>query len=223
MENQETFDHFTDTIDLYKKMFRIEPEVIAADMHPEYLATKYARELAGREGLPLVNVQHHHAHIAACLADNGVVGLVIGVALDGTGYGSDGRIWGGEFLVGGYGGFERAGHFLPVAMPGGAKASREPWRNTFAHLRAAFGPAAQERAGEAGLAGKPLDLLDRMIEKGLNAPPASSAGRLFDAVAAAIGLCGDRQSYEAQAAMALEARARSFVERERSVAACSAT
>jgi len=158
-------------------------------------------------------VQHHHAHLASCLAENGVEpddDQTLGIILDGLGLGEDGTIWGGELLVGGYRGFERAAHFLPVALPGGAQAMREPWRNTVAHLRAAFGEdwriEAEVLAGM--VAAKKVDFIESMLERGTNCPLSSSAGRLFDAVAAALGICSERQHYEGQAAMEMEAIAR---------------
>ncbi len=214
LEEAATHADYRAMLALYRQIYDFAPQVIAVDRHPDYLSTQWGAALAEESGARLVEVQHHHAHLAACLAEHGLAPgaeRALGIVLDGLGFGTDGTVWGGEFLVGGYDGFERAGHFLPVAMPGGAKASREPWRNTYAHLRAA---GLLDRAATAGLSGKPLDILERMIAQGLNAPAASSAGRLFDAVAAALGLCRDGQSFEAQAAMALEALARPFMARE---------
>ncbi len=132
----ETLEHYVNTIALYKKLFRIKPEIIAYDMHPEYLPTKYAKELAEKEGLKLFPVQHHHAHIASCLADNGVKGPVIGVALDGTGYGTDGNIWGGEFMVADYKDFKRVAHLEYLPLPGGALAIKKPYRTAIGYLLA---------------------------------------------------------------------------------------
>ncbi len=200
LENAETLRSFAEGIEHYRRLFGIEPEVVAHDLHPEYLSTKYALDL---DGVELTGVQHHHAHIASCLADNGETGPVIGVAFDGTGYGTDGTIWGGEFLVAGLAGFRRAGHLTPVPMPGGAAAVRQPWRMAAAYLDAAFpdgGPAD-------------LDVLQRnehrwgdvltLARKGINAPLTSSAGRLFDAVSALLGV-RDTINYEGQAAIELE-------------------
>ncbi|GAA4228135.1 carbamoyltransferase HypF [Actinomadura meridiana] len=193
LENYETFRAFEDGIDHFRRLFGITPELVAYDPHPEYLSSKYA---LGQE-LPAVAVQHHHAHIASCLADNGVDGPVIGVAFDGTGYGTDGTLWGGEFLVADLRGFERAGHLEPVPMPGGAAAIREPWR-----MAAAYGvpgdlPVAR-RSGWSAVA--------TMAGRRVNAPLTSSMGRLFDAVAAVLGV-RDRVTYEGQAAVELEQRA----------------
>ncbi|WP_193368680.1 carbamoyltransferase HypF [Pelagibius marinus] len=211
LEEVATHADYRAMLALYRQIYDFDPEVIAVDKHPDYLSTQWGAALAEETGARLVTVQHHHAHLAACLAEHGLAPgeeQALGLILDGLGFGADGTIWGGEFLAGGYAGFERLGHFLPVAMPGGARASREPWRNTYAHLRAA---GMTGRAQAAGLAGRPLETLDRMIAQGLNAPPASSAGRLFDAVAGALGLCRDGQSHEAQAAMELEALARPWM------------
>lgn len=200
LENAETLRSFTEGIEHFRRLFDIEPQVVAHDLHPDYLSTKYATGLAGAE---LVGVQHHHAHIASCLADNGEQGPVIGVAFDGTGYGTDGTIWGGEFLVADLAGFDRAGHLEPVPMPGGAAAIRQPWRMAATYLAAAYpaGPPAglavtarNERNWPAVLA---------MARRGINAPLTSSAGRLFDAVAAVLGV-RDAVSYEGQAAIELE-------------------
>ena len=198
---------------LYRGLLQHEPAIIAVDLHPDYLSTKLGRELAEAAGLPLIGVQHHHAHVAACLADNGVpldAGPVLGVALDGLGYGEDGTIWGGEFLLADYRGYARLAHLRPVPMLGGAQAIREPWRNAYAHLQQALG--WQRFVREHGrlelcawLQKRPLATLDAMLARGLNCPLSSSCGRLFDAVAAALGICRERATYEGQAAILLEA------------------
>jgi hydrogenase maturation protein HypF len=200
LENYETLRSFTEGIEHLSRLFDVTPEVLAHDMHPEYLATKYAQ---GREGIELCPVQHHHAHIASCLADNGEAGPVIGVAFDGTGFGANGTIWGGEFLLADLTGFRRAGHFADVPLPGGAAAIRAPWRMAVSYLHAAY--------GEEFPTG--LDLLVRhetdwppvaqLARRGVNAPPTSSAGRLFDAAAALLGV-RDEITYEGQAAIELE-------------------
>ena len=142
LENAETLRSFTEGIEHFRRLFDVDPQVVAHDLHPEYLSTKYAVELAETSPVQLEGVQHHHAHIASCLADNGDAdGPVIGVAFDGTGYGTDGTIWGGEFLVADLAGFERGGHLAPVPMPGGAAAIRQPWRMAAAYLAA--GPRAR--------------------------------------------------------------------------------
>ncbi len=211
MENEETLRHFESTIELYKRLFRIEPEIVAYDMHPEYIATKYALELASRQGPKSVSVQHHHAHIAGCLLDNDIEGPVIGVAFDGTGYGIDDTIWGGEFLVADWQRFERVGHLEVVPMPGGEAAIKKPYRMALGYLYTLLGE-------NFCLEGLPLDAVDPIerevikpqLKRGINAPLTSSAGRLFDAVAA---LTGVRQAidYDAQAAIELEMIARNDV------------
>ena len=210
LENYETLRSFREGIEHYCRLFDVRPELVAYDLHPEYLSTKYALELE-EAGLPTVGVQHHHAHIASCLVDNERPSeqRVIGVALDGTGYGTDGAIWGGEFLEGSVAeGFARRTHLEYAPMPGGAAAIRQPWRMALAQLIALYGeeevsnlPLAMVReAGETN-----VRLVARLVEHGLNTPPTSSAGRLFDAVAALVGVPGSRRTtYEGQAAVELE-------------------
>jgi hydrogenase maturation protein HypF len=196
LENAETLRSFTDGIEHFRRLFDIDPVIVAHDLHPEYLSTKYALEL---DGVELHGVQHHHAHIASCLADNDAGGPVIGVAFDGTGYGTDGTIWGGEFLIAGYTGFERAGHLAPVPMPGGQAAIRQPWR-----MAAAYLPA--ETADSLDVWRRNQDrwaAITSMARRGVNSPLTSSAGRLFDAVAAILGV-RDEITYEGQAAIELE-------------------
>jgi hydrogenase maturation protein HypF len=203
MENIETLEHFSKTIELYKKLFRIEPEIVAADMHPEYLPTKYARELADREGLKLVPVQHHHAHIAACLVDNGREGPVIGVSCDGTGYGNDGRIWGGEFLVADCRRFTRVAHLEYLQLPGGALAIKRPYRTAIGYLLALGITLDPSLPLFRGVNEEEVDIIKNQVAGGFNTPLSSSMGRLFDAVAALTGVRGVIE-YEAQAAIDLE-------------------
>ena len=198
LENAETLRSFTEGIDHFRRLFDIEPQVVAHDLHPEYLSTKYALDL---DGVGLLGVQHHHAHIASCLADNTADyragdGPVIGVAFDGTGYGTDGTIWGGEFLVAGLASFERAGHLVPVPMPGGAAAIRQPWRMAAAYLNRDDLDVARRNAERWAA-------VTAMAARGVNAPFTSSAGRLFDAAAALLGV-RDTINYEGQAAIELE-------------------
>ena len=200
LENAETLLSFTEAIAHFGRLFDIVPQVVAHDLHPEYLSTKYAAELAG---VDLVGVQHHHAHVASCLTDNSEPGPVIGVAFDGTGYGPDGTVWGGELLIADLASFERAGLLEPVPMPGGMAAIRQPWRMAAAYLTAAHpdGPPASlaVRARNAAR----WDAVLAMTQRGINSPMTSSAGRLFDAVAALLGV-RDEVSYEGQAAIELE-------------------
>jgi hydrogenase maturation protein HypF len=205
MENYETLRFLEQMVGQLERTFRIQPELVACDMHPSYLSTRFAQEMAAAAGLPLVQVQHHHAHIAACLAENGHRGErpAIGVAFDGTGYGTDGAIWGGEFLVADYASFHRAVHLKYVPLPGGDAAIRRPYRVALAYLWAAGLPWEEGLPPVRAAAPAERSVLARQMERGLNTVPTSSMGRLFDAVAA---LAGVRQevNYEAQAAMELE-------------------
>jgi len=212
LDDVDTLADYSRALALYGEMFAAKPALLAADLHPGYRSTALARQTADRDELPLVEVQHHHAHVASCLAENGRPldsAPVLGIVLDGLGYGTDGEIWGGEFLLADYAGFSRLGTFKPVAMLGGDQASREPWRNLYAHLMAEMG-WANLAMNFAGLplcekfAAKPRNILDAMLRDSVNAPRASSCGRLFDAVAAATGLCFERQGYEGEAAGLLE-------------------
>ena len=206
LENLETMEHFEATLELYKKLFRIQPEIVAYDMHPEYLSTKYARSLGDKhKELKLVPVQHHHAHIVSCMAENGVEDKVIGVSFDGTGYGSDGRIWGGEFLMADYKGFERAGHLEYVPLPGGTVAIERPYRMAISYLLTLLGKDSltPDLAFLKEVSSQELDLIQKQLEKGINSPLTSSCGRLFDAVSALIGTRG-KIDYEAQAAIEME-------------------
>jgi hydrogenase maturation protein HypF len=204
LKNYETLRSFTEGIEHFRELFAIEPELVAHDLHPEYLSTKYALE---REAAETLGVQHHHAHLAACLAEHREVGPAIGAIFDGTGYGTDGTVWGGELLVGDARGFERAGHLHPVRMPGGERAIRQPWRMACSWLLETLGgqpplpPLLAERVGE-----EEWSKVAELAGSGLASPVTSSAGRLFDAVAA---LCGIRAevNYEGQAAVELEAAA----------------
>jgi hydrogenase maturation protein HypF len=200
LENYETLRSFTEGIEHFQRLFDVHPQVVAHDLHPEYLSTKYAHDLAGVE---LVGVQHHHAHIASCLADNGETGPVIGVAFDGLGLGTDGTIWGGEFLVADLATFERAGSFQPIPMPGGAAAIKEPWRMAAAYLQAAFPGGVPDGLEVVGANAATWDQVVAVARGGVNSPLTSSAGRLFDAVAAILRV-RDRINYEGQAAVELE-------------------
>jgi hydrogenase maturation protein HypF len=205
LDDYEAYRAFVAAISHYEQLFAIRPELLVHDLHPDYASTRYALERARTETAPhlLVPVQHHHAHVASCMAEHGLEGRVIGVALDGTGYGSDGAVWGGEFLMAGYGDFERAAHLRYVAMPGGEQAIREPWRMALAHLQDA---GRDDSPLPKTISVAALATARRQIERRFNTPLTSSMGRLFDAVAA---LAGVRHTvrYEGQAAIELEALA----------------
>ncbi|MEA1672076.1 carbamoyltransferase HypF [Nitrospirillum sp. BR 11163] len=224
LENAAALDDYGAMLRLYRELFDFTPAVVAVDAHPDYLSTTLGAALARECGARLVRVGHHHAHMAACLADAGIgVGDggegAFGLILDGLGLGGDGTLWGGEILRGGYHGVTRAAHIAPAALAGGAAAMREPWRNLVAQLRLAFGDAWRTRAAPVRHHLPPdaqVAVLERMLETGTNTPPCSSAGRLFDAVAAALGIHPARIGHEAQAAMALEALARPHMAAARS-------
>ncbi|MDQ3188928.1 MAG: Sua5/YciO/YrdC/YwlC family protein, partial [Pseudomonadota bacterium] len=224
LEDARTHADYLRAVERTMHLFEFEPDIIAVDRHPEYLSSKHGQKFAQRKSIALVSVQHHHAHIAACMAENGIAldaTPVIGVALDGLGFGDDGTLWGGEFLRADYRHSERVGTFKSVAMPGGEQAIREPWRNTYAHLTAGLGWSrfAQDYSKldlHAFLAAKPRTVLDAMIAQGVNSPLASSCGRLFDAAAAAAGVCRERAYYEGQAAIEFEALVDEGVLREES-------
>ena len=204
LENVTGLDFFRESLDHLMRTFEIEPETVVHDLHPGYLSTQWAQEWAAEHGLKLIAVQHHHAHVAGCMAEHGLHGPAIGISLDGTGYGADGRIWGGEVLVSRLDGFERFAHLAYVPMPGGEAAIRQPWRMAVGHLAAAgFDPGSEEIARLLGARSADIRVLRRMIERGMNSPLTSSCGRLFDAVAAVV-LGRGAVDYEAQAAIELE-------------------
>ncbi len=211
LEDASTHADVAHNLGLYQSLFQFAPDLIAVDSHPDYLSTKRGYDMAGDR--PVVEVQHHHAHIASCLVENGRpldAAPVLGIALDGLGMGDDGTIWGGEFLIADYARYRRAGCLKPVALPGGAAAVREPWRNAYAHLMAEMG-WAEFKMNFADLdlytrlEAAPRAVLDAMIASGTNSPLASSCGRVFDAAAAIAGVAWDRQDHEGQAAMHFEA------------------
>jgi len=202
LENMDTLDFFKQTVAHLQRILEVRPEIIACDMHPDYLSSQYAAE---QQGIPKVEVQHHHAHIVSCMAENRLEGAVIGLSFDGTGYGSDGTIWGGEVLIAEAGQFKRAAHLAYVSMPGSAAAIKQPWRMAISYLYDAFGENFRElnlpilKEIEA----PQLKVVAEMIVKGVNCPQTSSLGRLFDGVAAIAGI-RHRVNFEGQAAMELE-------------------
>ncbi|MBA4062768.1 MAG: carbamoyltransferase HypF [Isosphaera sp.] len=201
LDGYEAVREFAAAVADYERLLGTRPAVIAHDLHPDYATTRYALDRAAADpAVKLVPVQHHHAHLAACMAENGLTGSVIGVVFDGSGYGDDGTVWGGEFLVGGYSGFRRAGHLRRVALPGGDAAAREPWRVAASHLLDA-GQGTDVLAGRIDTG--TLRRVESLIARGVNVPLTSSAGRLFDAVAAVVGL-RTHAGYEGQAALELE-------------------
>jgi len=215
LEQSATHHDYRKALDLYAQMYDFTPEAIAVDMHQDYASSRIGQKMAEASGVRLITVQHHHAHVAAVLAEHRMAldsARVLGIALDGLGLGDDGTIWGGEFLLADYTHSTRVGCFQPVPMPGAAQAIREPWRSAFAHLRAGGQDMLQSMPNDSDisrfLATKPTVLLQSMIDKGLNSPFTSSCGRLFDAVAAVLGICHERIHYEGQAAIELECLAR---------------
>jgi len=212
LEDAATHADYRSALGLYRQLFAFAPDVVAVDRHPDYLSTQLGRSVAAGEKVELCEVQHHHAHVAACLAEHGIPlsePPVLGIVLDGLGLGADDALWGGEFLGCDYRTCERLAHFAPVALVGGAKAIREPWRNAFAHIERFVGwnNVARRHATleiVRRIEQRPVGVLRQMLESGINAPLSTSAGRLFDAVAATLGVTPDAISYEGQAAIELE-------------------
>jgi hydrogenase maturation protein HypF len=205
LENLETLNFFEMTVRHLKRILEIDPKIIAYDLHPDYLSTQYALK---QTSMIQIGVQHHHAHVVKGLAEHGLDGPVIGIALDGTGYGTDGQIWGGEVLVVENHQFERVGHFSYLSLPGGSAAIKEPWRMAVSALYAAYGVDFQKMEVPflEGIPGDRVNVLVQMIDKSVNTPLTSSCGRLFDAVAAMAGV-RNTVAYEGQAAIELEALA----------------
>lgn len=201
LEHLEAFNSFRETIGDLRRFLTVEPELIVHDLHPEYLSTKWATE----QGVDALGVQHHHAHIASCLVDNGFDGRVLGVAFDGHGYGPDGTLWGGEFLIADFLGYRRLGHLRTVPLPGGTAAIRDPWRMAVSHLSDAYGGSVRADVEVRARHAEQWDDVARVAGH-RSTIHTSSVGRLLDAVAAILGVC-DRSSFEGQAAMALEQRA----------------
>jgi len=216
LKNYETLTAYQESISHYQSLFRIQPELLVYDLHPDYLSTRYIIERAEEETLPTLPVQHHHAHIASCLADNYYQGKepVIGISFDGIGYGDDSKIWGGEFLIADYQTYSRAGHLAYFPLPGGDQAVQEPWRTAVSILDQAqislepdLSPIAYAQSLPEPLPGStPLSILENQLKTATNAPLTSSMGRLFDGVSSLLGIC-HQISYEGQAAIELEALA----------------
>jgi hydrogenase maturation protein HypF len=208
VENLETLEFFQETLANLKKLFRVEPRAVAHDLHPLYMTTRLAREM----DLPKIGVQHHHAHIVSCMAENRLRGRVMGVALDGTGYGTDGQIWGGEFLTAGFESFERQAHIRYVPMAGGDKAVLQPWRSALSWIKETFGPQLPSDLPLWQQApSREVKLVSQMLDRSVNTILTSSCGRLFDAVAALIGL-RSTLNFEGQAAIELEMAAQSGID-----------
>jgi hydrogenase maturation protein HypF len=211
LENLETLEFLEQTVSHLRRILQVNPRLLVHDLHPDYLTTQVA---AAQDELPTRAVQHHHAHVVSCMAEHGLDGKVLGLALDGTGYGDDACIWGGEILATDERGYERLGHFEYVPMPGGTAAIKDPWRMAVAYLWAAFGEEFFQdnrllpRNWDRGR----IDVLLQMMRRRVNSPLTSSCGRLFDAVAAMVGL-RDRIAYEGQAAIELEQCMESTTER----------
>lgn len=202
LKNAETLAFYEESFERFSALFRFKPKLAVCDLHPDYLSTRFAHQL----GIEVLEVQHHHAHIASCMAEHGLDEKVIGIALDGTGLGTDGTIWGGEYLTCDLSGFSRHYYFDPVPLPGGDKVTDQPWRTAFAYLYKYFGLSAfiDDNAMRLIPDQKDLPLLMQMIDQGINSPLSSGAGRLFDAVAALTGIC-TQSSFHAEAPMRLEA------------------
>ncbi len=211
MENYETMKFYEECLHKMKEVYRVVPAACAHDLHPGYMSTQWAL----RQDLPKLAIQHHYAHIGSVMAEHGILKKVIGVAFDGTGYGLDGRLWGGEFLVADVNGFERVGHFRYVPLPGGEAAIKEPWKTAISYLRDAVGDEVMDYARKAGFTErygeKNIEMVLKVLNAGELSPLSSGAGRLFDSVSSLIGIC-DRNTFEGEAAMALEAIIKEGVE-----------
>jgi hydrogenase maturation protein HypF len=206
LENLESYHFFGEAVQHFQHILEVQPKIIAHDLHPEYFSTKWALQ---QEGVQLIGVQHHHAHIASCMAENHLDGKVIGIALDGTGYGADGAVWGGEVLIADYKDFERAAHFEYIPLPGGAAAIHEPWRVALSYLVKHYVKDLNsiDLPFLRGIDERRRSVIQQMVDRQVHSPRASSCGRLFDAVAALVGI-RSTVNYEAQAAIELEMAAR---------------
>jgi len=213
LKSVDNFEFFQDSIQKLEKILKITPRLIACDLHPDYLSTKYAEKIGQIRGLEVMKIQHHYAHIASCMAENKIKERVIGVAYDGTGWGEDHQIWGGEFLLTDFRGYSRIGHLKYIPLPGGEQAINEPWRMTYSYLYSIYNENARELPLDfiRRNASRRFDLLEKMIKQQINTPLTSSCGRLFDAVSSLIGV-RDKISYEGQAAVEMEALCREGIE-----------
>jgi hydrogenase maturation protein HypF len=205
LKNIPTYDFYKESIERFSVLFRFKPEYAVCDMHPDYFSTQYAAVLGKELGIPVIKAQHHHAHIVSCMAEYGLTEKVIGISMDGTGFGTDGNTWGGEFLIADAGHFTRFTHFDYVPMPGGDKVAEEPWRMAFSYLFRYFGDTLDYDSIPLfrSIGHGDLMLAKQMILKDINCPLTSGAGRLFDAISALLGLCS-RSTFEAEAPMRLE-------------------
>lgn len=206
LTNLPAYDFMRESVKRFTTMFMFTPRLITCDLHPDYLSSVYASELQKELNIPLVKVQHHHAHIASCLAEHNIDEKVIGIGFDGTGYGCDGNIWGGEFLIADLEGFERYSHFDYISLPGGDRAADEPWRTAFSYIYNYCGDTIDYKRIRGFSSVNPLhiEIVREMIDKKINSPLSSAAGRLFDAVSAILGLC-TIASFDAEAPVRLEA------------------
>lgn len=202
LQNLETLEFYSESVERFKRLFRFKPELAVMDMHPDYLSTRFVQKM----GIPTTTVQHHHAHIASCMAEHGLDKKIIGVSLDGTGYGTDGHVWGGEFMVCDLADFERITHFEYVPQPGGDAVTKHPWRMMLAYLYHYFGEEVTDLHPFLfeGIDRNEIETVLFMLKKKINSPLTSSSGRLFDAVSALLGICPE-SSYHAEAPMRLEA------------------
>jgi len=205
LKNEATYDFLVESIERFIRLFRFRPHCIACDLHPDYLSTRHAEALMKDLKVPLVRIQHHHAHIASCMAEHGIDEEVIGVSLDGTGFGTDGKIWGGEFLIAGLKSFTRVAHFDYVALPGGDKAVEETWRTAYSYIYKYFGDEFDYESMPLFriVEKRKLSMVRQALVKNINSPLSSGAGRLFDAVSAILGLCIEAR-FDSEAPMRLE-------------------
>ncbi len=205
LKNLPTFEFFKESVDRFSKMFNFKPVRLACDLHPDYISSNFAEQLSENLKIPLIRVQHHHAHIASCMAENQLNEKVIGICMDGTGFGDDGNIWGGEFLLADLKGYERFAHFDYVPMPGGDKAADEPWRMAFSYLFKYFGDSSYLNSIPAfqTIPDNQVSGIREVLRKNINCPLSSGAGRLFDAVSSIMGIC-NYSGFDSEAPIRLE-------------------